>query len=170
MNTLISTIDQHELDPTVSTENRDNYYVREAARAVLMDSSGRIALMYVASQDYYKLPGGGIDEGENVEKALARELMEEAGSVADVTSEIGVVVEWRDFAEMKQTSYAFRATLVGKPGKPDFTQKELDQGFELRWATNLNEAIKLVETNQENEHLEVRFMSMRDSAILRACR
>ncbi len=87
MNNLITTIDQRELDPSVSTGDRDNYFVREAARAVLTDDSGRVALMYVAGLDYYKLPGGGVEEGEDVKLALARELMEEQEKVREQLEE-----------------------------------------------------------------------------------
>lgn len=170
MNETILLLDQHEMDPSVNIDERHNYYVREAVRAVLSDQNGRIALMYAKQRDYYKLPGGGIDEGENLEAALARELLEETGSKATLTKELGKVLEWRDFKKMKQTSYAFEASVIGESGEPNFTQSEIDEGFELRWINSLDEAIRLVEANTTHADLEVVFMSKRDAAILKAAK
>lgn len=162
------TLDQREMDPVVNIDGRDSYYVRKAVRAMLSDKAGRIALMHARQRDYYKLPGGGIDEGEDLHVALSRELLEETGSKATVTADIGTVVEWRDFAKMKQISYAFKAILDGEPGEPDFTQSELDEGFELIWSDSIDEAVRLVESAVSHQDLGVVFMARRDSAILRA--
>ena len=71
---------------------------------------------------------------------------------------------------MNQVSFAYKAILVGEPDKPDFTQSEIDEGFEVRWVVNLDEAIKLVEATTAHDDMEVNFMSKRDAAILRASR
>jgi len=170
MSRTILILDEHEMTSSVDTNDRDSYYFRRAVRAVLSDKNGQIALMYAKQRDYYKLPGGGVDEGEDLEAALSRELLEETGSRATITEELGEVVEWRDFDQMNQVSFAYKAILVGEPDKPDFTQSEIDEGFEVRWVVNLDEAIKLVEATTAHDDMEVTFMSKRDAAILRASR
>lgn len=170
MNNTILLLDQHEMDSSVKIDERDSYYVRKAVRAVLGDDFGRIALMYVRQGDYYKLPGGGVDEGENLDAALRRELLEETGSKATVTEVLGQVLEWRDFDKMKQISYAYKASLEGEPGEPDFTQGEIDKGFEVQWIDNLDEAIRLIESRVTHVDIGIVFMSKRDVAILRAAK
>ena len=126
-------IDIHERDFIPSSQVLDTsaYNEREAARAVVVDASGRVALLYVGKHKYHKLPGGGVEEGEDIENALERELLEEIGCKAKVTDEIGQVIEYRDKWQLKQTSYCFLAQQVGEKGNPDFTEKELDEQFSI---------------------------------------
>lgn len=168
MGKIILTLDEREITSIVNANDRNSYYFRRAVRAVLSDKNGQIALMYAKQGDYYKLPGGGVDEGEDLAAALSRELLEETGSRATVTKELGEVIEWRDFDQMNQVSFAYKAILIGGPIKPNLTQSEIDEGFEVRWVVNLDKAIKLVESGTSHEDLEVIFMSKRDAAILHA--
>lgn len=170
MQKTILVIDQHEMDVSLDISDREGYYHRKAVRAVLSDGAGRVALMHARQRNYYKLPGGGVDEGESLVDALDRELMEEVGAKATVTEMLGEVVEFRDFVKMKQTSYAFSASLNGEPSAPSPTQSEVDEGFEVKWVDGLGEAIKLVESKVNHDDIEVVFMSKRDAAILRAAR
>jgi TDG/mug DNA glycosylase family protein len=55
---------------------------RPAVRALVLDESDRTLLVQFrddAGQTWWATPGGGIDEGEDVESALRRELAEELG-------------------------------------------------------------------------------------------
>jgi len=55
---------------------------RPAVRALIVDEDDRILLVQFrddAGQTWWATPGGGIDEGEDVESALRRELAEEVG-------------------------------------------------------------------------------------------
>lgn len=170
MNKVILTLDQHAIDPSVSAENREDYYVRHAARAVLKDESGRVALMYAGQRKYYKLPGGGIDDGEEIAEAMSRELLEETGCTANIIQELGTVIEWRDFDKMHQISYSFEAVKTNQESSPNLTQSELDEGFEVKWVTDIDEAIRLVEGEIMHDDIEVSFMAKRDAAILRAAK
>ena len=170
MDKTILVLDQQDMDSSVDVSKRDSYYRRKAVRAVLSDQDGRIALMHAGQRDYYKLPGGGVDEGEDLTKALERELLEETGCKANVTAELGKVVEWRDVHKMHQISYAYSATVTGEVGSPEFTQSELDEGFKMIWADNVDEAIKLVESKTNHDDIAVVFMASRDAAILRSAK
>ncbi len=91
----ILVITQKDVDPTY-TENGDvDYKIRHATRAVLSDTNGKVALLHSTAHNYYKLPGGGVEPGEDTLVALARELLEEVGAVAEVTGEVGRTRERR---------------------------------------------------------------------------
>jgi 8-oxo-dGTP diphosphatase len=143
---LIKEITEKEL-----SDKRDrseiNYDFREAARAVLFDQDNQVALVHAPNKNYYKLPGGGVEEDESVEQALKREVLEEAGCEIEVIGEVGQIVEHRDYCDLRQASYCFLARVVGEKGETNFTQKEKERGFKLIWV-DLNEAIHLVKGHQ----------------------
>ena len=55
-----------------------NTYYRGTIKAVIRNNDGSV-LVVKESSDFIDLPGGGIDHGETVKEALARELFEEIG-------------------------------------------------------------------------------------------
>lgn len=166
MDDIILTLDQSIIFPRIFLGDRDGYRIRHAARAVVVDSNGAVALLHASGRDYYKLPGGGIDEGEDIQVALARELMEEIGSKAQVIESLGKVVEWKDDERLNQISHCFLTLLIGDKGNPNFTEKEKAEGFGVVWAANINEAIELVSANVGSSDPEVAFMTRRDAAFL----
>lgn len=143
---IIGTITESSFGRQASSEKWPSYRIREAARAILFDEEFRIALMHVASDNYYKLPGGGMDEGEDIITALNRELLEEVGaSAVEVISEVGQVDEYRDEYEVNGRHYCFIAKLTGPIVQPARTEKELAEGYETVWAANIDDAIRFVE-------------------------
>ncbi|HUC90134.1 MAG TPA: NUDIX domain-containing protein [Patescibacteria group bacterium] len=142
-----------------------NYKTREAARAVLLDDLGQVYLMNVGLHGYHKLPGGGIDAGEDVESALARELLEEVGCRAEIISQLGEIVEHRNFEKLKQTSYCFLARQVDEQQPSALEEGELAEGMTELKAKNIDEAITLLK-NDLPDNLEGKFIQKRDLAFL----
>lgn len=169
------TLDETSIDKNLPTSSREGYRLREAARAVVFDDKNRVALLHVGRDGYYKLPGGGIDEGETPRQALERELLEEIGCHADVTHDLGTLLEQRWYWNMTQISHCYAAQQTGEKGQPDFTDSERERGFEIVWADNIDEAIKLLESSEgvvpddELEH-NITFMRLRDVAIAKRAR
>lgn len=138
--------------------------IREASRAILFDEKGLTPLLFVKKHAYHKLPGGGIDDEESKIEALIRECLEEVGSEIEVDGEVGKIIEFRLKWNLKQISYCYYGKVISK-GNPDFTKKELNQGFEIIWVP-LETAILKVE-NDKPKNYEGSFIQKRDLIFLK---
>ncbi len=142
----------------------DDYRERTAVRAVLFDAANKIALLHVRKQDYYKLPGGGLDGDETLEQGLKRELPEETGCHAQVTGEVGEIEEYRNEEKIHQRSFIFLAKVVGKKGKTNMMDDELTEDFHLEWA-DLADALDKIK-NAHPKIYEGFFIKKRDQILL----
>jgi 8-oxo-dGTP pyrophosphatase MutT (NUDIX family) len=158
---LIKTIQFKDL----KAEETDKFEIRRAARAVVFDHDKNIGILYVGKYNYHKLPGGGLEGDESIAEALKRECLEEIGCNTETFGELGETIEYRDKWSLKQHSYCYLANVVGDKGKPEFTQKEIDNGFEIKWVS-LGEAVKLLE-NDKPEGYEGGFIQIRDISFLK---
>lgn len=149
----------------VSEQELMTYGTREAARAVVIDSENRVALLHATKTDYYKLPGGGLDDDTEKIVALKRECREEIGCDVEVLGEIGLVNEWRRFCELHQISYCYLARVVGEKRSPDFTDSEIAEGFEITWLP-YNEALQILKDSKAEQIEAKGYMVPRDIAIL----
>jgi 8-oxo-dGTP diphosphatase len=141
---------------------------RHAARAIVF-KAGKVALLHARRDRYYKLPGGGVEDGEDILETLEREILEEVGAQIEVTDEVGIIIEKRAKNGLLQTSHCYIGEKVGKLRKPKFTKSELAEGFEIVWANNIDDAIALVESAHPRSS-GGKFMRTRDALLLRAAR
>ncbi|HEY4518218.1 MAG TPA: NUDIX domain-containing protein [Candidatus Paceibacterota bacterium] len=149
----------------VSEGEVDKYRVREAVRAVVVDKDGLVALLRVNGESYYKLPGGGIEEGEDEIVALNRERREEIGCSVEIVSELGLVVEYRRIFKLKQTSYCYLARVNGEKGASAFTDCEKGKGFEPIWM-KFDEALGKLKSCKATSVEGASYIVPRDIAIL----
>lgn len=163
--TLLATLNPENATP----EEVHLYPLREAARAIVFDTEGNVAMLYASKENYYKLPGGGIEEGEDKLTALKRECLEEIGCDVEVLGELGIIEEYRKFYNLKQISYCYAAQLKGEKGIPEFTPEEIEEGFSNLWIP-YEEALALLSKN-EATNLEGReYIVPRDTLFLKSAK
>ena len=141
------------------------YEERKAARAIIFDKNNNVALLYAVNKSYHKLPGGGVEEGEDIIEALRSEVMEEIGCEIENIRELGIIEEFRNKISRDQTSYCFIANLAGEKGIPRLEADEIADGFETIWL-NIDNAIETLENEKDMEHYNGRFINMRDKMLL----
>lgn len=135
------TINEQDVAPDSPIIDTSNFRKRGAARAVLLDQNGQVYLLNVSKHGYHKLPGGGIDEGEDIRQAMERELMEEVGCKAEILAELGTVIEYRNYDDcgLEQTSYCYLAKQVGEQVASALEEGELAEGIirKSKWGSIL---------------------------------
>ncbi len=104
------------------------YYDPKLAATVVVERDDRVLMVRRAIQPgigLWSLPGGYVDRGEVVEKAAAREVLEETGLEVDITGLLGIFSEEGHPVVLA----AFNAQEVGGEAKPGPEVSEL--GFFL---------------------------------------
>lgn len=139
---------------------------RYGARGILLNSKKQVSLMYLKNKNMYKLPGGGIDEGETKEEAFQREVNEETGYLCHIISFLGTIEEHKSQKDFLHISYVFLAEAIGKKGQLHLTRKEKELGFKHQWFS-IEEAIKMLEKSISIcDQYGMLFTLTRDKAIL----
>ncbi len=142
----------------------ERYELRKTARAVLLNEKDEMATVFLARDNFHKLPGGGLEPGESVIDALQRELLEETGCQSEIISPLGVVIEYRDKYKLLQISYAYNARIIGDIGTPQLEDKEVEEGLRVEWL-DPKKALEIIETERP-ERYEGYFILAREMAIL----
>ena len=166
----IATIRDSDLYEGVIDADPTGFRLRTAGRAIVFDDLRQVALLKVGSHNYYKLPGGGVEEGEDVKEALRRELLEEIGCEADIFGEVGEITQYLDKSELKHVSYCYLAKQTGEKGFPHFTDEERANGFEIVWAKDIDEAITFLKESKAGDYYGTSSILRRDLTLLLAAK
>lgn len=146
-------------------EGRSNKAPRLTARAIVKNQDGLFAVMYAEKFKLHSLPGGGVEDGEDVLTALRREVYEEAGCVCDEIRELGIVAENRASLDYTQINYYFVVTTTHKPGEAHLTEAEQSNHTEVQWHT-FDEMVRLIH-EQEFDRVQGKYLKARDVAALK---
>lgn len=142
---------------------------RDAARGVVVDTDGNVALLDNVKRKYFSVPGGGVEFGETTEEALVRECKEEIACDVRILREIGKTIEYRKQRNIVNISHAFLAVVLGEKGIPVPTGDEKEAGSVVIWVPVLK-AIQLVAStplSSDPAALYANYVTLRDIAILK---
>ena len=95
------TIDAKDYDPSWPKS------YRPSVRGIIINKDGLISLIYSQKYHFYKLPGGGIEEGESHLETLIREVDEETGLtvIPDSIQEFGEALRIQKSSALKDTIF-----------------------------------------------------------------
>lgn len=127
---------------------------RPSVRGIIF-CDGKLAMVHSLKYDYYKFPGGGIENGETHEQTLCREVMEETGLEIHPSTieEYGLVVRKEkgnpeDVFIQENFYYLAKATSTIAEQKLD--DYEAEEKFTLEWV-DITEAIEVNENHSHGE-------------------
>jgi ADP-ribose pyrophosphatase YjhB (NUDIX family) len=90
-----------------------------AVSAIVPDKDGRILLICRTDNNYWSIPGGGLEPGESVRQATVREVLEETGISCEVTGLVGIysdpnhVAAYDDGEVRQEFSICFTTRMLG---------------------------------------------------------
>lgn len=120
-------------------------FKRNAARAICLDGED-ILLLYTERYHDYTIPGGGLDQGEDVIAGMIRELQEETGATnIHNIKPFGIYEEFRPWYKgeanvMHMHSYCYTCNIDRELGETRFEQYEINNGMRPMWI-NIHQAI-----------------------------
>ena len=143
---LLFEIDTKDYDPNGKA------FVRPSVRGIII-RDGKVAMVHSLKYDYYKFPGGGMEDGEGLEEALLREVVEESGLQVILSSirEYGLVhrvQKGQKEAIFIQDNYYYLCDVEEKVGSQKLDDYEAEERFTLEYVDPAH-AIRI---NREVDH------------------
>ncbi len=139
-------------------------YRQSSVRWVISNGRNQIAIIYSSKENYYKLPGGWIEDGEKNEIAMKREWKEETGADIIVGQYIWTIEEQSKSGKVIQYNRWYLAEVIWDVWEVELTAEEIERKFELLRLT-LDEAIDVFTKNSPMTY-RWNFMQTRDLRFL----
>lgn len=102
--------------------------------AAIRDDAGRLLLIHKIDNDFWALPGGGMEIGESIADAAVREVAEETGLTVELTGVVGIytdpghVMAYDDGEVRQEFSVCFHARVLSGEPREDGSETK-----EVRW-------------------------------------
>ena len=144
---------------------------RPTVKAVLFNEANEIALIGNKVNDFFLLPGGGVESNESAIDAIMRECQEETGCEIEIQNALGKTEDFRLRDTKHCISLGYSAKVISH-GTPMLTEGEADIGAYVKWLS-VPEAIELFKFQEEKVRAgEVKFYNtcfntIRDSLFIR---
>jgi ADP-ribose pyrophosphatase YjhB (NUDIX family) len=144
---------------------------RLTGKVVLFNEKDQIALIGNKVNNFFLLPGGGIERHEAVPDGIKRECREETGCEIEIQDALGVTEDFRSRDSKHCISFGYSAKVVSC-GTPALTKNETGVGAWIKWLS-LSEAVELFTLQEEKvKRGEVKFYNtcfniIRDSLFIR---
>ncbi|MDE1254678.1 NUDIX domain-containing protein [Vibrio aestuarianus] len=133
------------IHPDITNLDDKIIFQRNAARAIVLDGED-ILMLYTERYHDYTIPGGGVDDGEDIIAGMVRELQEETGAQnIHSIKPFGLFEEFRPWFKdnadiVHMLSYCYTCKVDRQLGKTSYEDYEQKNGMKPVWI-NIHDAI-----------------------------
>lgn len=136
----IATLHEKDIYPEKQSDESVEYSDRITGKAIILNAENKIALVGNKQNEFLLLPGGGIDDGEDIQAGIIRECLEETGYAVNILNEVGCIDDYRPRDKKHCVSYCYTVRATGDKGEPKHEKNEIEIGMYTKWVT-LEEAL-----------------------------
>ena len=129
---------------------------REIVRAIVFDGDGYYYFMRLRRDDIFakatliETSGGGVEDGEDLETAIRRELREEMGANVEIVCPIGVVSDYYNLIKRHNINHFFLCRALSF-GEKHLTEEEEDDFHLTTLKLTYTEALSEYEKNRTSK-------------------
>ncbi|MBU1179595.1 NUDIX domain-containing protein [Patescibacteria group bacterium] len=145
---LLATLKDKDIFPNREIKDNDKWQLRKTVKIIALNKNNQIALITNPIHGFYLLPGGGIEEGEEIEMAANRECEEEIGYSVDNQIIIGKTKEFRDRESKEYDTYCVSAKITKPVDQDKRTKNEKKLGLNVEWF-DIDKALKTLKEQGE---------------------
>ncbi len=138
-----------------------------AARTVIYDNNNLFALIDVKNGQYFKIPGGGLEDNETSEQAAIREALEESGCEIKIIQKIGESEFIDEDKNIIHHSVCFLAEKIRQVNNSTFDDWEKSQNMKIIWL-NIHQAVNLFKNAKPKDNFSQKINQRDFEFILKA--
>jgi ADP-ribose pyrophosphatase YjhB (NUDIX family) len=139
----IKTLYQKDIFPKME-DTEVAYEDRATGKSIVIDKEDKIALVGTTVNYIYTLPGGGIENGEDINSGIIREIKEETGCNIEIIKIIGTIDDYRNRDKKHCINYCAVSNVLGEKGEQELIEEEKRNGLHVKWFTK-EEAFEILE-------------------------
>lgn len=143
-------------------------FIRPSVRGIIIKNE-KLAMVYSKKYNYYKFPGGGINENESHIDTLIREVCEETGMIVNKSTikEYGLVIKKQKGIKddlFIQNNYYYFCDVLDELVNQKLDDYELKEGFVLEWV----DLKRIIEVNSNHNYIndEINGIIERDTKVV----
>ena len=134
MNTkLLATLKDQDIFPDKKIATVNKLQLRKTVKIIALNKNNQVALVTNSIHGFYLLPGGGIEDSEEIEQAAARECEEEIAYGINSQVVIGRIKEFRNRDGKEYDTYCVSAKIIKPTGEDKRTDNEKKLGLNVEW-------------------------------------